>query len=71
MEREMDEITLIKVKTIVIGTIQGKIYNINKEIDRYKGMTMTKKICEVEKLKLDNLKTEICLSLDNEFKNNN
>lgn len=63
----MGKITLVNVKTVVLETIDKRIAELNKEAEKYGEIKIIKKTIDVEKLKLSNLKTEICLNLDAEF----
>ena len=62
----MKEMDLVKSKIVVCNTIDIRVDEINKDIGKYGELTRFSN--ENKKLMLSNLKTEICINLDNEFK---
>ena len=64
----MSELELIRAKTVVINVIKKRIDDINKDLEKYgEGWPMVRENCKINKLKLSNLQTEICIGLDKEF----
>lgn len=64
---KIDEIVLVAAKRVAIAAIDKRMERLTKDEEEFSVMPLLAKQCSVEKLKLSNLKTEICIGLDNEF----